>query len=322
MITIVKVANTIKRGVQFLSRSSVRAIAAFSWSRWVLNAVYMVLTPSQRALFHESFAKIFRNNHMQGRDGTWKVIFAGKNILMPLASETFWLDWDTAVSIVGHDIEVKQTYEALTCLSSMKPDLFIDIGANYGTHSVLFLVHGIRTITFEPNSSCRDYFMKICRLNHITPTLERVALGASNGHVELKYPKCDTWLGSTNVEVLNKLSLSSELIVEKVARKTLDDYFSQIENSRTLIKIDTEGNELAVLEGATRTLKEVQPTIIFESNPSSERAKLFDFLDSRNYAVHRLPWSPKSKDESVSSDQFLVSLVTNFIAIPISKYES
>src|SRR5437667_2890756 len=138
------VANRIKCGAQFLSRQSIRAIAASSWSRRVLNDVYLVLTPSQRALFYKSFAKLFRNNRTQGRDGTWKVAFASKNILMPLTSETFWLDWDTAVSIVGHDIEVKQTYESLIGLSSMKPDLFIDIGANYGTHSVLFLVHGIR----------------------------------------------------------------------------------------------------------------------------------------------------------------------------------
>ncbi len=322
MITIGKVANRIKRGAQFLSRPSIRAIAASSWSRQVLNTVYLSLSPSQRAIFHESFAKIFRSNHIQGCDGTWKVTFAGKNILMPLASETFWRDWDTAVSIVGHDIEIKQTYETLTCLSSMKPDLFIDIGANYGTHSVLFLIHGIRTITFEPNSSCRDYFMKTCRLNHITPALESVALGARSGHVELKYPKRDTWLGSTSIEIINKLSLSSELIVEKVPLKTLDDYFSQIEHHRTLIKIDTEGNELAVLEGATRTLKEVQPTIIFESNIGTERAKLFDFLGSRNYLLQHLPWSPQSKAESVSFDQFRASGETNFIAVPISKFES
>lgn len=322
MISIGKVADRVKRGAQFLSRPSVRVIAASTWSRRMLNAVYLALTPSQRALFHESFAKIFRNNRIQGRDGTWKVAFANKNILMPLASETFWLDWDTAVSIVGHDIEVKQTYESLLGLSSMKPDLFIDIGANYGTHSVLFLVHGIRTITFEPNSSCRDYFSKICGLNHLTPTLEGVALGAYNGHVELKYPKHETWNGSTNIEIANKLSLSAQLKVEKVEQKMLDDYFSEIEHHRTLIKIDTEGNELSVLEGATRTLQEVHPMVIFECWPGNQRTEIYDFLGSRNYSIHCLPWSSKSKAESLSSEQFCSSRSTNFIAVPISKCDS
>jgi hypothetical protein len=129
-------------------------------------------------------------------------------------------------------------------------------------------------------------------------------------------------LALTNPEIVNKLGLFSELEFQEVEQKTLDDYFSQIEHHRTLIKIDTEGNELAVLEGATRTLKEVQPTIIFECNPGNERAKLFDFLGSRNYAIHRLPWSHKSMDESISSGQFGASLATNFIAVPISNYQS
>ena len=215
-----KVTKRIKNGAKFLIQNSVRMTAASSWSRQILNAVYLKLTPSQRVLFHRAFAKIFRNNYTQGRDGNWKVVFANKSILMPLTSEHFWLNWDSAVSIVGHDIEVKRTYEALIGLPSKKPNLFIDIGANYGTHSLLFLVHGIRTITFEPNSLCHDYFRKMCKLNQVTPKLETVALGRSHGYVELAYPKRNTWLGSTNTETINKLSLSQELVIEKVVQKT------------------------------------------------------------------------------------------------------
>jgi hypothetical protein len=171
-------------------------MAAFTWSRQGLNAAYLALTPCHRATFHEWFAKIFRNTSVQARDGNWTVVFAGKSILMPLVSESLWLDWDTAVSIVGHDIEIKQTYEALIGSSTTKPTLFIDIGANYGTHSLLFLVHGIKTMTFEPNSSCHGCFARLCELNHVTPTIEGVALGAYHGYVKLSYPKRDTWLGS------------------------------------------------------------------------------------------------------------------------------
>ena len=40
------------------------------------------------------------------------------------------------VSIVGHDIEVKETYAALIA-SDHRPTLFLDVGANYGLHSIL-----------------------------------------------------------------------------------------------------------------------------------------------------------------------------------------
>ncbi len=317
-----KISKRIINEASIIIRNSVRVIAAFSWSRWVLNAVYLKLTPSQRARFHREFAKIFRNNYIRGSDGKWKVVFANKSILMPLTSEKFWLEWDSAVSIVGHDIEVKQTYEALVASSSGKPELFIDIGANYGTHSLLFLIHDITTMTFEPNTSCHDYFCKICKLNHVTPKLEPVALGDREGHVELSYPKRDTWLGSTNTEVINKLSLSQELVTEKVEQKTIDGYFPKIGNNRTLIKIDTEGNELSVLRGAMKTLQECKPLIIFECRGDNERIVIFDFFNSQNYSIYHLPWNPTYKAARLTSNQFLASSSTNFIAVPVSNLVS
>ncbi len=312
-----KVTRKIIIGVRLIIQNSVRVIAAFSWSRWALNAIYLKLTPSQRSLFHREFAKIFRNSYIRGSDGNWKVFFVNKSILMPLTSENFYLEWDSAVSIVGHDLEVKQTYEALIG-SSEKPELFIDIGANYGTHSLLFLVNDIKTITFEPNTLCHVFFKKICKLNNVTPILEPVALGDREGYVELSYPKHDTWLGSTNTGVINRLSLSYDLVTKKVEQKTIDNYFSKILNNRTLIKIDTEGNELSVLRGAIKTLHENKPMIIFECFGDNERAGIFDYFNSQNYSIYYLPWNPTYKAESLTFDRFLVSSSTNFIAVPIS----
>lgn len=303
-------------------RLIVCVLAAFSWSRWGLNVAYLKLSPSQRDRFHQWFAKIFRNNHIRGSNGNWKVIFVNKSILMPLTSENFWLEWDSAVSIVGHDIEVKQTYEALINSVSEKPELFIDIGANYGTHSLLFLVHEIETITFEPNTSCYDFFRKTCKLNHVTPQLEPVALGDREGHMTLVYPKSDTWLGSTDAEVIKKLRLSHELITEKVEQKTLDNYFSKIGHKRTLVKIDTEGNELSVLQGAVKVLQECKPMVIFECWENSQRTKLFHFFKSKNYSIYHLPWNPTYRVEPLTSDQFMGDSSTNFIAVEKSKFVS
>jgi FkbM family methyltransferase len=302
----------------FIIGNSVRLIIAFSLTRRVLNAVYFQLTPYQRSLFHQKFAKLFRSRFVRGRNGIWKVFFQKKGILMPLTSERFWLDWDSAVSIIGHEIEVKQTYGALIG-SSEAPELFIDIGANYGTHSLLFLVHHIKTITFEPNASCHDYFKQICKLNGVIPQLEPVALGEKDGYVELSYPERDTWLGSTNPKVKKKLASTQKLITERVKQKKIDDYVPQIEHYRTLIKIDTEGNELSVLRGAIKTLQGMKPTVIFECWSDSERAELFNFFSSQNYKICHLPWKPMDKTQSLKPNQFIASSSTNFVALPIAK---
>ena len=72
---------------------------------------------------------------------------------------------------------MKKTYAAIVS-SSRKPDLFLDVGANYGTHSLLFLAHGIRTWSFEPNARCHPYFIESCGLNAFNPHLEQVAISS------------------------------------------------------------------------------------------------------------------------------------------------
>jgi hypothetical protein len=143
-----------------------------------------------------------------------------------------------------------------------------------------------------------------------------VALGEQKGYVEFSYPKRDTWFGSVDPKVIKKLALSQDVITEFVEQKTIDDYFSQIGQKRTLIKIDTEGNELAVLRGANRTLQENKPKIIFESWNDTRRIEIFDFLHSKKYILFHLPWNPADNAQPLSYQQFVKSSSINFMAIP------
>jgi FkbM family methyltransferase len=226
------------------------------------------------------------------------------------------LSWDTAISIVGHDIEIKQTYKALIESAECRPDLFLDIGANYGTHSLLFLACGIPTLTFEPNSSCHAYFLHACATNKVAPHIEHIALGAEKGEVRLVYPKRETWLGSTNAHVIAELEKEAELVTETVQQSPLDDYLSRMKSNRVLIKIDTEGNELSVLKGAEAVLREVRPRIIFESREESERAALFDFFEARGYELFALPWSPRTPRKPLTREGLCSHSEDNFMAAP------
>jgi FkbM family methyltransferase len=205
-----------------------------------LNALYKRLTISQRRFFHCQFAKIFRDEHQRLDPGLWFVNFAGRQIRLPLSPARSWLDWDTAVSIIGNDLEIKETYASFIH-SSEPPELFVDVGANYGTHSLLFLIHGIDTITFEPNSSCHEYFRHVCELNGVEPRLEPVALGQSKGYVDLWYPEGETWSGSTRDRVRDRLTTEHQLLRQKVEQKTLDHYFDVFAQRRILVKIDMKG---------------------------------------------------------------------------------
>src|SRR5207244_1596467 len=98
-----------------------------------------------------------------------------------------------AVSLLGHETEIKQTYERLL-LSRHRPTCFIDVGANYGGHSMLFLAHGIRTISVEPNEQCHAFFRQVAALNQVECDIRQVALGKEESIVDLWFPPTETWL--------------------------------------------------------------------------------------------------------------------------------
>lgn len=300
-----------------IARRVVRLMAVRPWSRGLLNAMYRRLSANQRGYWHRRFAKLFRERPHPGVcGGKWRVDFAGREIVVPLVADRYWLDWDTALSVVGHDLEVKETYGAIL-QSPQRPELFVDIGGNYGTHSLLFLVSRIPAITVEPNPSCHRFFRELCASNRVEPRLEPVAIGAVPGHVDLSYPERDTWLGATNAETTSKLLAGQQaLVTVRVKQRTVDDYLADMGAARTLLKIDTEGNELAVLQGATRTLRVVRPTIVFECDPDACRAEIFALLAAVNYAIHLLPWSPAGSASPLTQEQFVASQFDNFVAVP------
>jgi FkbM family methyltransferase len=297
-----------------IAQALIKEFAKYPFSRHLFNLFYLKLTYSQSRLVHGLFAKIFRNTNTSIIPGSWKVVFLGKEIVLPLRTEEIWLDWDTALSIIGHDIEVKETYEFLLSQDN-KPDLFVDIGANYGSHSLLFLCHGIETITFEPNSSCHSYFQKICVLNSVEGHLEKVALGGTEGVVKIKYPEKDTWLGSTDEIIQSKIGVAQKLIEEEVIQRTLDNYLDKLQGKQILIKIDTEGNEYSVLQGAEKVLKICKPMIIFECCENRLKHNLYNYFTEHDYQIYQLPWKHLTQDNSITYDEFLNTAVTNFIAI-------
>ena len=295
------------------SRSVVRQLASTQRGRRTLNSIYLRLAPAQRVAVHKNLARIFRDVQVHAEGGLWNVSFAGKALRIPISASGIWRDWDIAVSIVGHDLEVKRTYEYL--IGASPPDVFVDIGANYGTHSLLFLAHGIRTLSFEPNRSCQDVFFRLCAANDVSPSLVAKALGNAHGELELCFPERDTWLGSVVGEVKAEMGTPSPLVTATVEVECLDDYQDRFADAATmLIKIDAEGAELAVLQGSTSVLERNRPTVIFESTRVSERNGLHDFLSGHGYDVTTLPWSggrvaPLTRSAFADADD------TNFLAV-------
>src|SRR5688572_6197820 len=245
--------------------------------------------------------------------GPWTVSFAGRRLVLPLHPD-FDFGWMAATAFHGYETEVHELYEALL-RGPRRPRVFFDVGANYGLHSLKFLVHGVRVVSFEPNVACHPFFLACCRRNGVVPDLRPVAIGAGAGEVRLWVPTGQTWLGTTVERVAHTWG-DDGVDTLSVCQTSLDEVVRRDGLTPDLVKIDTEGSELSVLTGADETLRRARPLLILESSPKRQgRRALFDLLSSYDYHLHALQFAER-RSPALALDAFERSDASNFVARP------
>lgn len=130
-------------------------------------------------------------------------------------------------------------------------DLFIDIGANIGSYTVLAsAVSGANSIAVEPDPLTMASLMKNIVANAIETRVTAVeaALGADAG----------TALFTVGLDTINRIATSADERVRTVQQMRLDDVVGNL--APLLIKLDVEGHEAKVLAGGRRTL--ANPSLI------------------------------------------------------------
>ncbi len=155
----------------------------------------------------------------------------------------------------------------------------LDIGANLGLFTYFMSRSSKKVFAFEPNPYPLKYLKHVIDKNvEIVP----IALGNIDGTIKLKIPKNRKGWSSNGASIkhvdLNR-GIKHQVNIHKI--DTL-----KIENIG-LIKIDVEGAELDVLEGALQTLKEQKPNLIVENeiNRTSKPELLFQFMKNINYSA-------------------------------------
>lgn len=307
--------GTVRSRLTSAARALVEAMAARRGTRWLLNIGYNRLSSESKAYFLLHFSTLFQSSDARLTNGEWVVRFLGRKIRMPLRDSHARLDWVNAITIVGHDPEIKLTYEFLLS-QPHSPDLFIDVGANFGTHSLLFASQGVPVAAFEPNSECLGYCRTVCELNGFDVRWESVAVGDRDGEIELVYPEGATWLGSTERTLQEKLRGKFTVSIRHVPLRRLDDYIDTLVGKRVVIKIDVEGSEADVLRGAAALMTRLSPALIFENFNRDLRPYLWSSIAGRSYAIYALPYMRRAEDSALSEAQFLSSRHINFLALP------
>lgn len=146
-----------------------------------------------------------------------------------------------------------------------REDLFIDIGANVGSYTILACAAiGARGIAFEPVPDTFKRLIENMRLNHLDERVKCVNKGVGARQ------ECVAFTGDN--DATNHALASGELCnkVVNVEVTTLDTALDG--EFPSLAKIDVEGYEIPVLEGATEILKNPSlHSVIMELNGSGRR---------------------------------------------------
>lgn len=99
-------------------------------------------------------------------------------------------------------------------------------------------------------------------------------------------------------------------------RTSLDQFIAERGLVPDLVKIDTEGGELSVLEGARRLLETATPRVVFESWPADrDRPPMFALLAAAGYAIQPLTY-PSGQRHRLTLAEFCDSAAANFLADP------
>jgi len=159
---------------------------------------------------------------------------------------------------------------------------FIDVGAHIGTTSLPYSRLYKHVLAFEPNTQSYDLFIKNIKENSVT-NITPYNKGVFNKTMNCKVVRHGENSGCYYIQECDK----NETDAIEVIR--LDDM--NIMGQVDFLKIDTEGSELHVLEGAVELIKKYRPLIQVETNNCSSKyfgynqIAIYEFMESHKYNI-------------------------------------
>lgn len=147
----------------------------------------------------------------------------------------------------------------------------VDVGANIGNHTLYWAMRGADVHSFEPNRQLTDVLLNNAKRNGVADriTIHNEALGATEARGTLVNETPGN-LGAGHISLDDG----------DVAIRPLDSFNLK---DLALIKIDVEGMELDVLQGATQTIRASRPVLIVETLEREQLKSLLEFTGALGY---------------------------------------
>jgi FkbM family methyltransferase len=284
------------------SRLGLRVLA----KRWLPPGVKVTIRQMLRLIFYFRYEFLRHPPYLVRYQG-YDVIFAPGNALVYRLAE-------------GNGYEP----EILSCALEHLPSnaVVIDVGANIGLFTMAVARHcpAAEIHCFEPSPHPRRCLAQTIVRNGLASRIELNEMALYSHMGELEFRVHDD-LRHAAGDGLRDTGRAGPTHAIRVPVTTLDAYCKEKQFDRLdLIKIDTEGAELHVLQGASNVLTTLKPAVIFEASPLNTVAydvkvkDIFSLLEKHHYGV----WTPEG--EAVDKGRFvnLSHQWDAFVALPLT----
>jgi len=154
---------------------------------------------------------------------------------------------------------------------------FIDVGANVGRYSVLIAKKGWEVYSFEPLNSNFKQLKEHVKINNVEEKVRAYQIGLGKNKANKKIFYLPYKYGEASIVLNKKGSVTEEIFVDK-----LDNLMKKKYKKPIILKIDVEGFEYEVLEGAQKFIKKNHPIIILEMWQKDKDAHFLENLGYKN----------------------------------------
>ncbi len=160
----------------------------------------------------------------------------------------------------------------LAAALTRKDGVCLDIGANVGLYTLLFARRGRHVYAFEPlprNVALLARLVEVNRLANVTIVPAAVAARTTL-----------TSFTPGDNHALGRIDPDGQ---QPVLTVSCDELVDALRLAPAIVKIDVEGAELAVLDGARRMLREHRPALLLSVHSDYLRGQCMAFLESLGY---------------------------------------
>ncbi|MEI8348681.1 MAG: FkbM family methyltransferase [Candidatus Omnitrophota bacterium] len=165
---------------------------------------------------------------------------------------------------------------------------YVDIGANVGLRSLLYLSSGRPVFMIEPNVELNILNEERCNMNKfMNYQIFNICLSNINGEAPFYYDASSYESGLRKELIRPDKMIKSETVKLSTLDVFTNKYLPKCSNA--IIKIDVEGHEFEVIKGGYDFISNVNPTMLVEINEKGQHiAEIISFMKKLRYSVYEV----------------------------------